>query len=192
MPQYPLILQVDKIGNPKQWITHEKAAYYYTKKQVTYEIGNIVTCLHGGYNKLGYQSTLNINSIISVVEKGFTKHHHKPPTLSNDVLFRRDGFICAYCGDKFNIPILTRDHIIPKKYHGKNTWDNVITSCKKCNSHKGYKLLNQLNWTLRYEPYTPSHTEVLFYHNTNMLTEQYDYFMNCIPDKSRIHQFYKR
>jgi 5-methylcytosine-specific restriction endonuclease McrA len=35
---------------------------------------------------------------------------------------------------------------------GKNTWENLVTCCAKCNSHKGSKTLQELKWKLRTKP----------------------------------------
>ena len=29
------------------------------------------------------------------------------------------------------------DHVIPKSRGGKNTWENLVAACKKCNQKKG-------------------------------------------------------
>ena len=56
----------------------------------------------------------------------------------------RDNFTCQYCGrtPKDNV-ILHVDHIIPKSKGGKNTVDNLITSCVYCNMGKRDILLEQ-------------------------------------------------
>lgn len=56
----------------------------------------------------------------------------------------RDSFTCQYCGrtPKQGV-ILTIDHIVPKIQGGKNTKDNLITSCRCCNSGKSDILLKQ-------------------------------------------------
>jgi len=55
------------------------------------------------------------------------------------LLFRRDGFRCGYCGDLLDgdgkPPTL--DHIIPRSAGGKDTAENLVTVCSKCNSRKG-------------------------------------------------------
>lgn len=53
--------------------------------------------------------------------------------------FTKDNFTCRFCGrsplnDKS--VILHCDHIIPKSKGGKDTMDNLITSCRDCNYGK--------------------------------------------------------
>ena len=61
-------------------------------------------------------------------------------------LFLRDGFRCQYCNTKHKASELTFDHVIPKSKGGKTTWDNVVTSCRICNTMKGNKSLKK-NWS---------------------------------------------
>jgi hypothetical protein len=49
--------------------------------------------------------------------------------------------VCAYCGSEADISI---DHLIPKIANGSNSADNLVRSCKHCNSSKGGKDL--LEW----------------------------------------------
>jgi 5-methylcytosine-specific restriction endonuclease McrA len=51
-------------------------------------------------------------------------------------ILKRDKFICRYCGKKITMENGSIDHRIPKSRGGKNTRDNMIASCKKCNHEK--------------------------------------------------------
>lgn len=66
-----------------------------------------------------------------------------PYTLLRFEILKRDKFKCQYCGrnpreDDIKLVV---DHIIPKKKGGKNTANNLITSCQDCNLGKGDILL---------------------------------------------------
>lgn len=56
-------------------------------------------------------------------------------SLNRENIYKRDNFECVYCGcsDK---RALTLDHVIPQSKGGPNTWDNLVTACKKCNGEK--------------------------------------------------------
>mgnify|MGYP001574114368 CR=1 FL=1 len=57
---------------------------------------------------------------------------------------RRDGFTCRYCGRSPLQDIgvkLEADHIHPKSKNGKDELDNLVTSCRECNSGKLGSLL---------------------------------------------------
>lgn len=47
--------------------------------------------------------------------------------------------ICYHCEQKFKSEDLTMDHLIPIARGGKSDKKNCVSSCKDCNSKKGYK-----------------------------------------------------
>lgn len=51
-------------------------------------------------------------------------------------IFRRDGFICQYCGRVAVEMELSIDHIIPVSKGGTSDFDNLITACLNCNRGK--------------------------------------------------------
>jgi 5-methylcytosine-specific restriction endonuclease McrA len=60
------------------------------------------------------------------------------------IILDRDGFKCIYCGknpreDNVKLHI---DHKIPRNKGGKDTLDNLITSCDKCNLGKSDRMLH--------------------------------------------------
>jgi 5-methylcytosine-specific restriction enzyme A len=46
--------------------------------------------------------------------------------------------VCYHCGQKFLPTELTMDHLIPVVRGGATSKNNVVVSCKPCNSAKGY------------------------------------------------------
>jgi 5-methylcytosine-specific restriction endonuclease McrA len=77
----------------------------------------------------------------------------KKVPLGKNNIFRRDGHTCMYCPSKVN---LTLDHVIPKSRGGGNSWENLVTCCKKCNSKKDNKTPDEAGMKLRFEPYKPT------------------------------------
>lgn len=63
-------------------------------------------------------------------------------------VFERDSYTCQYCGQVGGE--LEVDHIFPFSRGGKETMDNLVTSCMKCNRNKkdktpeeaGLKIIN--------------------------------------------------
>ncbi len=52
-------------------------------------------------------------------------------------VFKRDGFVCAYCGKGRNDGVLLQcDHIIPICLGGSNKLRNLVTACQPCNTRK--------------------------------------------------------
>lgn len=71
--------------------------------------------------------------------------------LSRRAVFARDGYRCQYCGAQAeNI-----DHVVPRSRGGTHTWDNVVASCRRCNSGKEDRLLHELGLVLQPKPSRP-------------------------------------
>ena len=51
---------------------------------------------------------------------------------------------CYHCGKGFLPKDLTMDHLVPLVRGGKTGKNNVVVSCKKCNSAKSFKTLVEL------------------------------------------------
>lgn len=51
-------------------------------------------------------------------------------------VFRRDNFICRYCGAKAPDVQLTTDHVVPVALGGTDDPANLVTACGPCNSGK--------------------------------------------------------
>jgi len=56
-------------------------------------------------------------------------------------VFERDRFTCQYCGKRVPDIILEADHLLPKSQGGKDTLDNLVTSCFECNRGKAARIL---------------------------------------------------
>lgn len=91
-------------------------------------------------------------------------------SLSRKEIFRRDQFICQYCGKTSNH--LTIDHIVPRHLGGETSWENLVTACASCNHQKGGRTLKQANMHLLGDPRSPSQSALyIFGHHLNANTE---------------------
>jgi 5-methylcytosine-specific restriction endonuclease McrA len=57
--------------------------------------------------------------------------------LSRRNVYLRDDFTCQYCGLRMTSRELNLDHVTPRSQGGKATWENLVTSCRRCNFNKG-------------------------------------------------------
>lgn len=188
-----LILQLDVQGQPNKWITWQDAAVYHAKGLVAWELGEVETVIRGGDNRVtGQQSVIRTSSIIAVKGEAGGKRRHRPPSLNNRELFRRDRHVCAYCGNLFKEASLTRDHIIPRAKGGQDVWMNVVTACSKCNQRKDDKTLEETGMQLLYLPYVPSRAEHLILANRNVLFDQMEFLLAFIPEESRVRDYIKQ
>ena len=71
----------------------------------------------------------------------------------------RDGFRCAYCGEKSQK--LTIDHIIPRSRGGHDSFENCVAACRSCNRRKGGRMPSEANMHLILKPYQPTVSEFL-------------------------------
>nr|WP_235347487.1 HNH endonuclease [Acidithrix ferrooxidans] len=75
----------------------------------------------------------------------------KRVALTRRAVFARDNYRCQYCG----APAENIDHVVPKSRGGGHSWDNVVASCKPCNSRKEDRFLHETNFVLRRAPMQP-------------------------------------
>jgi 5-methylcytosine-specific restriction endonuclease McrA len=70
-------------------------------------------------------------------------------------IFERDGYVCQYCNRRFPVGDLNLDHVIPRDRGGKTTWENVVTSCIRCNTRKANRMPHQAGMHLSVRPARP-------------------------------------
>ncbi|MGQ0849447.1 MAG: HNH endonuclease [Actinomycetota bacterium] len=71
--------------------------------------------------------------------------------VSRRAVFGRDNHRCQYCG----APAESLDHVTPRSRGGAHTWDNVVACCRRCNLHKGDRLLGEAGLSLVRRPSAP-------------------------------------
>lgn len=74
--------------------------------------------------------------------------------LNRKNVLHRDAYTCQYCAKKAST--LTVDHIIPKSRGGKNSWDNVVAACLRCNNKKANRTPREADMNLIKQPTMPS------------------------------------
>jgi 5-methylcytosine-specific restriction endonuclease McrA len=97
--------------------------------------------------KLAYPKPLIIRLL------NYIKSKIKTFKVNRNRIYKRDNHECAYCGSKKQ---LTIDHIIPKSRGGKNTWNNLISSCLSCNLKKGDRTPDEAGMPLRFSAKVPN------------------------------------
>lgn len=75
--------------------------------------------------------------------------------FTRENLFERDNYRCQYCGNGFEAQDLNMDHVIPRDRGGRTSWENIVTSCIKCNSRKANRLPHQASMHLIRKPERP-------------------------------------
>lgn len=103
--------------------------------------------------KGGNDYVLGVPKVIRLVK--FSKRSPKV-NLTRGNIFLRDNNICQFCNTEFNSYQLNIDHVIPKSKGGKNTWENLVCSCVKCNTKKRNRTPKEAGMTLARQPKKPS------------------------------------
>jgi len=166
------ILKLNKAGSPQDWIDFEAAATVKAKGLVLWEMGGVIKTLYGGIQQTGARSRLSLPAIIAV---DGDVHERVVPRISNRILFARDDHMCLYCGREFPAGLLSRDHVIPRSTGGKDTWENCVTSCRKCNQFKADRTPEAAGMELLAVPFAPNLYEYFYLGNRRVLADQMQY-----------------
>lgn len=86
--------------------------------------------------------------------------HNREVKFKRETLFYRDHGTCMYCEEPITIRTLTYDHVVPRSKGGRHGWENVVSSCPRCNALKADHMPKG-RWTPKKPPRKPSFFELL-------------------------------
>jgi 5-methylcytosine-specific restriction endonuclease McrA len=185
------VLRTDVSGMPLEWVGYQDAVRLYYLEQVAYSCGSLLYRIHGGINaKTGKRSIIEVNSIIATHGRNHALTKQRDcyiPPLNNPALFKRDSQLCLYCGETFRARDLSRDHVTPLIQGGKDTWNNVVTACRRCNNHKAGYTPEQAGMQLLAVPFTPTHAEYIYLQGRRVLADQMEFLRAHFPRTSPLH-----
>jgi 5-methylcytosine-specific restriction endonuclease McrA len=75
-----------------------------------------------------------------IVLSHFDRLPRKDVKFTRQNVFARDRHVCQYCAKLFEPKDLNLDHVIPRDKGGRTSWENVVTSCIRCNTKKANKM----------------------------------------------------
>ncbi len=182
------ILALDIAGNPFEWLEPADAIHYYATGKVAWDLGDHEFVFRGGVSNAGVQSIVRAKPIIAIAgsEVMAAKMRMELPLGDdNDLLFKRDRHICAYCGGTFPRHMLSRDHVLARMHGGLDTFTNCVTACRPCNQAKGHKMVDEFR-PLLYVPYAPCRFEHFLLQGRNVLADQMSYLAAKLPRHSRM------
>lgn len=93
---------------------------------------------------------ISVPSVIRLLE--YRRIPRQTRALSRKNILLRDRHTCQYCNLVFSPSDLTLDHVTPRSRGGGSTWENLVTSCRKCNNHKGDRLPEEAGMALPRRP----------------------------------------
>ncbi len=182
------ILRTDISGMPLEWVSYQEAVRLYHAGQVAYACGRLLYRVRGGTNaRTGQRSVVELNSIVATegsIQARMKGRQGYVPPLDNKALFRRDDFLCLYCGDRFPVSQLSRDHVTPISQRGQDIWNNVVTACKRCNNHKAGRTPEQAGMQLLAIPFVPTHAEYVYLKGRRILADQMEFLRAHFPRSS--------
>lgn len=86
----------------------------------------------------------------------FNRVPRAPLRLSRRHVYMRDDYTCQYCGGRPGVKELNLDHVQPRSRGGRSTWENLVTSCRRCNLEKGWSTPSEAGMRLDRRPVRPS------------------------------------
>lgn len=179
------VLRTDGAGMPLEWIDYQQAVRLYHGEQVAYSCGSLLYRVRGGISaRTGLQSVIEVNSIVATYGTNRSLHKGYVPPLNNSTLFRRDAHMCLYCGQRFPVHELSRDHVTPISQRGEDSWSNVVTACKRCNNHKAGHTPEQAGMQLLAIPFRPTHAEYVYLKGRRVLADQMEFLQAHFPRSS--------
>jgi len=186
------ILRTDASGMPLEWIDFRQAVKLHSLEMVAYTLGEQIIRVHGGINAIsGKPSQLPLHSIIATHgnhQSHFRLDNGYTPPLCNKTLFQRDGHLCLYCGNPFHRHDLSRDHVTPVSQDGADSWNNVVSACIRCNTHKAGRTPEEAGMQLLAIPFTPTHAEYIYLQGRNVLADQMQFLRSHFPRTSPLHE----
>ena len=178
---------------PLEWIDYRDAVRLHFMGQVAYAFGQTLFELRGGINARTGRAHRRRGAARSSRRSGHSHnpgnlHHGYVPPLNNETLFRRDAHLCMYCGQRFPSSQLSRDHVTPLSRGGQDTWNNVVTACRRCNNLKAWRTPEQAKLQLIAIPFTPSYAEYIYLKGRRVLADQMEYLLAHFPRSSPLHK----
>ena len=107
------------------------------------------------YEQVVHSPSISFKLPSVVALKNFIMQHRRPVFTRFNV-FLRDNFTCQYCYQRYSANELTFDHLVPRYFNGKTTWNNVVSACTSCNLKKGRRLLKHSDMKLKKMPTRPT------------------------------------
>ena len=97
-------------------------------------------------------------------------------------VFLRDKFTCQYCAKVLPETQLNLDHVTPRDKGGRTTWENIVTSCFRCNTRKANKLPHEAGMHPRSKPFAPRWRPLFGLHESGLADESWNHFIQ--PERS--------
>ena len=100
-------------------------------------------------------------------------------------VFLRDKFTCQYCLKVLPETQLNLDHVTPRAKGGRTSWENIVTSCFRCNTRKANKLPHEAGMHPRSTPVAPRWRPLFGLRENGLADESWNHFFQPAHSESR-------
>ena len=101
-------------------------------------------------------------------------------------VFLRDQFTCQYCAKVLPEALLNLDHVLPRDKGGRTTWENIVTSCVRCNTRKANKFTHEANMHPLRKPVAPRWRPLFGLHENGLGDESWGHFLKSSRPEVRL------
>ncbi|MGD7651989.1 MAG: HNH endonuclease [Verrucomicrobiales bacterium] len=101
-------------------------------------------------------------------------------------VFLRDKFTCQYCERVFPESQLNLDHVMPRDKGGRTTWENIVTSCFRCNTRKANKLPHEAGMHPCSKPFAPRWRPLFGLRENGLADESWSLFLGTARGDARL------
>ncbi|MEK7269512.1 MAG: HNH endonuclease [Planctomycetota bacterium] len=127
---------------------------------VSYDLGRWVESADGNGNGNGNDDwvrtisrRIRVPRILRLL--GYGDMPRRDVQFSRRNLYTRDGYRCQYCNRRLPPAELSLDHVVPRAYGGRSTWENMVAACGPCQRKKGGRTPSEVGMRLLAKPVRP-------------------------------------
>ena len=111
MSKMNYVSALDIAGTPLLWMEPREAMHHHAACKVAWGLDTELAVFRGGISRKGVRSQLPTRLVIALAKNEVMVKWAReilPLKYDNRMLFKRDQYLCAYCGDPFGRRELTR------------------------------------------------------------------------------------
>ena len=105
--------------------------------------------------------SFKLPSVIRLLRYVTIRRHFNYVPFSRANIYARDNHQCQYCGKGHSVSELTFDHVVPVSQGGRKDWENIVTSCIRCNRRKGGRTPAQARMRVIRQPRRPTRAPIV-------------------------------
>ena len=133
-----------------------------------------------------HSSRISIRIPKIVVLSSYERVPRREVKFSKHNVFLRDKFTCQYCAKTLPETQLNLDHVTPRDKGGPTTWENIVTSCFRCNTRKANKMPHEVGMHPHSKPLAPCWRPLFGLHENGLADESWNHFLQSSTGETRL------